>query len=236
VPVNGCGLTLTYVDNKLKADLTVGQCNSVAEVKILEFETIDVEQITCEDGKVKSQIISVAVLKGTQAAEIEAYRARAEMLKAQCLLEPIAAIPEWWQLRPESHRPQLIIQFGEVRADGSIGKAMYPLTIPHFIGTKEDAKKINFKWRKGSIEGILTLKDNSKLIVNAVSKEEANRIIALTTAYIKDTQLTGSFSKIGERKGQPFKQIIVAPKVARFFAEGAKSTSPTWVVRLDEQN
>lgn len=149
---------------------------------------------------------------------------------------PIAAIPEWWQLRPESHRPQLIVQFGEVRADGSIGKAMYPLTIPHFSGSKESAKKIDFKWRKGSVEGILTLKDNSKLIVNAVSKEEAAKIIGLASRYINTAQLANSFSKIGERKGQPFKQITVAPKVARYFADGAKSTNPTWVVRLDKKD
>jgi hypothetical protein len=226
---------LTYLDNKLKADLTVGECSSTSEVKILEYSTITVDDVTCTDGVAIITKINVAVLKGTEDAEIKAFESRALMLKAQCELEPYAAVPEWWQLRPENHRPQLIIHFGEVKADGSIGKAMYPLTIPHFSGDKENVKNIKWKWRKGSIEGILTLKDNSKLIVNAVSKEEAQKIIGLASQYISDNQLTDSFTKVGERKGQPFKQITVAPKVARFFAEGAKSTVPTWVIKFNEQ-
>jgi hypothetical protein len=156
-----------------------------------------------------------------------------EMVKIQCEIEPIAAVPEWWQLRPEGNRPQLIVQFGEKKEDGKIGKAIYTLTIPHFSGSKEDAKEINFEWRKGSIEGILTLKDNSKLIVNAVSEQEVEKIFGIAKKWIKEAMLVDSFSKIGQRKGQPFKQITAVAKVARFFPEGTKSEKPDWVVRLD---
>lgn len=42
-----------------------------------------------KDGQARSKEVSVAVLKGTEAAEIEAYAARAKILKAQCEFEPI---------------------------------------------------------------------------------------------------------------------------------------------------
>lgn len=201
----------------------------------LEFVPIQVEQITCVDGVAESKMITVDVLKGTEAASIEAYAAMAKIQKAQCEFQPIASVPEWWQLRPEGHRPQLIVHFGEVNPNGKIGKAMYALTIPHYTGSKDATKKhFQFSWSKGSVEGILTLKDNSKIIVNAASKGEAERIIGLASKYVSSSKLIDSFTKIGERKGQPFKQITVKPKVARFFAEGTKSTLPTWVVKLNE--
>ncbi len=230
-----CAIDLIYQDSTLTANLTVNNSSATDNVKIMEFTVIQVEKVTCESGIVKSEMISVAVLKGTEDAEKEAYEARAKMLKAQCESECIAAVPEWWQIRPEGARPQLVIHFGEPKKDGSIGMANYALTIPHFSGTKDDAKKMKLKWRKGSVEGILTLKDNSKVIVNAVSKAEAERILNYTKKYISSGMLVDSFTKIGERKGQSFKQITVAPKVARYFLQGAKSMKPNWVVKIEQE-
>jgi hypothetical protein len=82
--VDGCFIDLKYENNLLTANLTIGQCFTQDSTKIMEFAPIDVEQITCENGVVKSEIVTVAVIKGTETAEIEAYAARAKIQKLQC--------------------------------------------------------------------------------------------------------------------------------------------------------
>ncbi|MEY2832276.1 MAG: hypothetical protein RLZZ574_1534, partial [Cyanobacteriota bacterium] len=77
-------IDLQYENNILKAYLTVGDSESFDEVEILKFSPIDVEQITCNKGVTESKIVTVAVIKGTEAAELEAYAARAKIQKLQC--------------------------------------------------------------------------------------------------------------------------------------------------------
>jgi hypothetical protein len=141
----------------------------------------------------------------------------------------IATVPEWWQLRPEANRPQGILVFKEVRPDGTIGKDPYAITIPHCTLTTAPTASPLTTYKKGSIQGILTLKDNSKLIVNCKDKEECERVISALSAVIDSNQLTGSSTTIGERKGQPFKQIDVKAQLLHFYPNGAKTMTPAYI-------
>lgn len=58
----------------------------------MEFSPIQVEQITCNEGVAKSELIDVAVIKGTEAAELAAYASRAAIQLAQCKLEPTEVV------------------------------------------------------------------------------------------------------------------------------------------------
>jgi hypothetical protein len=43
-----------------------------------------------------------------------------DLQTSSCENDNFAVVPEWWQLRPEADRPQLIVQCAEKNADGSI--------------------------------------------------------------------------------------------------------------------
>ena len=140
----------------------------------------------------------------------------------------IAAVPEWWQVRLEGQRPQLVLQFAELRDDGSKGSPKYAFTIPHYIGNKEPEISPVSSYQKGSTEGILTLKDNSKVIVNAISKDACLRVIAESKLVIDPVMLEGSFIKVGDRRGQALSEINVVPRMCKYFSTGLKNTTPEW--------
>lgn len=102
----------------------------------------------------------------------------------------------------------------------------WPLTIPHYVGGHKPQLP---SYRKGQWEGILVLKDNSKVIVNAVSREESERVINALRQFINPSMLAGAQLKVGLRKGNQLKQCLVVPKSVRFFKTGQKNTVPDWV-------
>jgi hypothetical protein len=146
--------------------------------------------------------------------------------------ECYAAVPDWWQIRPEAGRPQLVIQFGEDLGNGKIGAPKYAITIPHYKGSKPSASPLP-KYKKGSWEEILTLNDNSKVIVNAENQSEARKVINACQQIISPEYLTNSYLKGGTiRKGKALKEILVIPKMAKFFSTGQQNTIPDWIVRF----
>lgn len=181
----------------------------------------------------RTQIEVIAIDVNTAASTALIYRKLAEvqidLIKMRNNEPPIAVIPEWWQVRIGADRPQLVCLFGEKNRNGKIGRTRWPLTIPHYIGPQKPQLPA---YTKGQWEGILTLRDNSKLIVNAVSKSEAERVISALQKYINPQMLQGSESKIGIRKGKKLKQVLVFPTSVRFFKTGQKNTVPTWTTKL----
>jgi hypothetical protein len=176
---------------------------------------------------------TVSCLQGEEAKTQLLFErvARAEALQCNPI-EAIAAVPDWWQVRIEGRRPQLIMHFAEMGLDGKLDKTKYVISIPQALNVKPLASPIS-AYRKGQYEGILTLNDNSKLIVNAISETEAQRVIDEASGSIDPKYLNGSFIKIGIRKGQALKQIMVYPKYAKFFSSGLQSLQPDWVVSFD---
>lgn len=143
----------------------------------------------------------------------------------------IAAVPEWWQVRIEGKRPQLVILFAQKKPDGSLGRADNPISIPHASSEMPQFSPIS-AYTKGQVEGILTLSDNSKLIVNARDAGEAERVINEAMLTIDPRLISGSFYKVGTRKGQPLRTITVYPKYAKYFSSGLQNTKPDWTVYL----
>ncbi|MEH2302863.1 MAG: hypothetical protein V7K88_28775 [Nostoc sp.] len=142
--------------------------------------------------------------------------------------QAIAAVPEWWQVRPEGKRPQLIILCGEKNDKGHIGYLIYPITIPHPKTTRHQTSPIP-DYKKGNTEAILTLKDNSKVILNAYDNDTANSLMEAIKPLIDPTYLEGSFTKVGLRKGQALLEITVTAKEGRYFSQGLKNTKPDWI-------
>lgn len=82
---------------------------------------------------------------------------------------------------------------------------------------------------KGDTEGILTLNDNSKLIVNCRDKDECLRIISLLKLWITPKYLEKATLKIGDRNGQPIEIREMRPKQAKYFSQGLRRLTPDWV-------
>jgi hypothetical protein len=144
-------------------------------------------------------------------------------------LTAIATVPEWWQVRPEATRPQAILVFKELKPDGTIGKDPYSITIPHCTLTTPPNGSPLARYEKGFIQGILTLKDNSKLIVNCKDSDECERVIATLSSVIAGNQLEGSSIKIGKTRGIAFKQIEVKAQRLDYFPNGAKTMKPAYM-------
>jgi hypothetical protein len=141
----------------------------------------------------------------------------------------IATVPEWWEYRPESKRPQGILVFQELKADGTIGNDPYSITIPHCnLGTAPIKAPLT-TYKKGNWQGILTLKDNSKLIVNCVDVDEVNRVIGALSKVIDPAYLVGSFVKIGPHRGLDYKTITVRVMRLDYYPNGSKNMKPAYV-------
>ena len=87
------------------------------------------------------------------------------------------AMPEHWQLKPEGHRPQLVVQCAELREDGTLGSAKYVVTIPHYQLVGDEIPPPFDFINKGKYYGVLLLGDNSKVQVYCQSEWEARRVL-----------------------------------------------------------
>lgn len=148
----------------------------------------------------------------------------------------IASIPEWWEVRIGANRPQLIIHFAEVLPNGKYAPPKYQTSLPwpNLINPNMplSASPIS-PYRKGNIQGVLTLKDNSKFIVNCVSEQECLRVINQAKSFIIPEMIDeNNTPKIGNRGGKPVQEKQAKPKILRYFSTGQMDTRPDWEVFL----
>lgn len=148
------------------------------------------------------------------------------------VINATAAVPDWWQVRKEGRRPQLVIEFGQRSRKGGIGSANYTLHIPHYKGRTPPKKSPIPPYRKGQEEGILTLFDNSKVIVNAFNRAEAKKVIEAAKKVIEAKYLKNSHVKYGTRKGTDLKEVEVFPAKAKYFPTGLENTVPRWIANF----
>ena len=145
--------------------------------------------------------------------------------------EAVAAIPDWWQLRLGSNRPQLLVLYARKFGDGTWDKAKYVLSIPHWSKPKVLTKIEDFPvYDKGDFQGTRVFADNSKLIVNAVSASEALRVLDKICESLSPAIVNESDTSVADRRGNALRKIKVFPRMARYFASGQKNLEPTWSV------
>lgn len=154
-----------------------------------------------------------------------------DVQSASCENDNFAVIPEHWQLRPEADRPQLVVMCAEKKEDGTLGSAKYVVTIPHYQHTSLHNFAPFYSLEKGSYQGILTLKDNSKVIIYAKSINEARRVLQNIYAEIDFSYRDGFYPKVGPIGNPNFKEVTVYPKYGKYFSTGARKTVPDWTVR-----
>ncbi len=135
----------------------------------------------------------------------------------------VAAVPDWWQMRPGADRPQLSIVFRK-----GIGRNYHALNIPHPKVTAPNTVSPIGAYTSGSYQATLVLIDNSKFIVNANSVDEARRV-ALEAAEAIDPAMLGDLRlSITERRGYPVTIDAMEPRYIQYFPDGQKNRMPAW--------
>lgn len=153
-----------------------------------------------------------------------------DIQKSSCENDNFAVVPEWWQLRPEADRPQLIVQCAEKNADGSLGSAKYVVTIPHYQHSTPNNFAPFYSLSKGSYQGVLTLKDNSKVIIYGNSITHTRSVLLNIWNEIDYSYRLPFSPKVGPIGNPNFKEVTVYPKYGKYFADGGRKAIPTWVV------
>jgi len=147
--------------------------------------------------------------------------------------DPIAVVPDWWQVRLGADRPQLMVTYAAKFADGTWDKAKYVISIPHWKKSEAMTEPEDFPiYQKGQYQGVMVLTDNSKIIVNAFSPEGALMSIDKIALGVQPLFLSGAVTKVASRRGRTLSSVIIYPRSARYFATGQLDLTPNWVKRF----
>jgi hypothetical protein len=146
----------------------------------------------------------------------------------------IAAIPEWWQVRVGANRPQLVVLYAELKKDGSLGQSRWAITIPWFDASlRAQLKRRLPTYKKGQWQGLLVLTDNSKILVYARTKTEAEATVTSLSRLVSAGKRPSPVAiTTGERKGAALSQVEVVPTVAHYYPTGQQNTAPAWTEKL----
>ncbi|MEL6989315.1 MAG: hypothetical protein AAGK97_16000, partial [Bacteroidota bacterium] len=140
------------------------------------------------------------------------------------------ALPAFYQVRLGGNVPQLACVF---RKGGS--STYHTISIPHPANTEEPTKPVLPTYTKGSWQGMIVCKDNSKFIINCNSKAEAERMCGIAAQLIHSDYLElPPRIYVGERKGQAVGVDPMKPTSVQYFESGQQNTIPNWRVRVSD--
>jgi hypothetical protein len=148
--------------------------------------------------------------------------------KAVKLIDPIVSIPDSWALRIDGLRPQLIITWKQIAADGALYDVPYQTSIPYPKPEKPTAPFIT-QYQKGSWEGRILLADSSKIMVNAISMAEAKRYLDAVSSWVLPDKLANAQTRFGQRGGTALLEINVVPVKVAYYSKGRHGQKPDWV-------
>lgn len=180
--------------------------------KQLESKTT-VEVYDDDTGKIEQKPASILSL-GTTSDAVKMIYSEIAKVRQQ---KPVATVPDRFKTRVPDDRPQMVIVYAD-----SKNKSYYQLVVPWARNAKPPASK----WKKGSKMVILELKDNSKIVVNAINESEGNRVINQLKSSIPSDKLTGSKVTVSCRKDK-LKEIDVTPIRADWYEKGLAQDTPT---------
>lgn len=222
------------IANKLKAAVE-SYINSFESSTAPTIERIGISQQTAN--LINGAITQLNNVPLNQDSAVPAVESLAQQVLANLLSQEtnaIAAVPEWWEMRPEYERPQLCVLFGLLNEKTKkIGGAMYQITIPHYKGEKPTVSPLP-QYKKGSNYGILTLNDNSKVIVYAYDQKEAQRVLEQAKKFISPAQLSKSNTKVGSMNTKKARGLgTLVPKEAHYYPKGlSEGAKPEWVQKF----
>jgi hypothetical protein len=195
----------------LLAEILDNTENGGEEIDILKLPYYD-----CE-GQQFAEVPIEAVRSSIENFPLDKFTEAANATKLWCD-EPtlIAGVPEWWSIRPGANRPQIVVSF---RRDGERSYGI--LTIPHYHSVPQVGSKPLSSYRAGNVMGRERLIDNSQLIVNCESANEAERMLNEMAGWVRsDMRSSPPNRTYQERQGNSVKVGNRAPKKVMIFPEG----------------
>ncbi|MGF1964599.1 MAG: hypothetical protein RMX99_034555, partial [Aulosira sp. DedVER01a] len=212
----------------------------------INWQNVTVPVVSCDlgtDGKytpsTTSQTITVIATKsGNEASKtLKHFQELAKSNEQLCRNRnneavALVALPERYELSPGGHIPQMIYVFKQVNDDNTLGRVPYQITVPHPANTTPPTSPPLPNYKKGSWEAILTLKDNSKVFVNAYSVAEGEAMLDAIKPLINSSFLVNSFQKVGQRKGQALLEINVKLVEMQYYSTGTALKEPDWIKRF----
>ena len=139
--------------------------------------------------------------------------------------ELLASYPDGWQIKKGQNIPQLAIIYRDTNPQSNSGN--YTTYIPHFNGNKN----INIpSYNKGDCWARWILKDNSQIVINARTENEALRVIKKLEKYVEKKYQTPEqpWLTTGKLATGTHKKIKVTPIRADYYPEGKENSSPKW--------
>jgi hypothetical protein len=143
--------------------------------------------------------------------------------------DSVAAVPDWWQVRLGADRPQLLVSYARKFSDGTWDKAKYIVSIPHWSKGKDATQIGDFPvYDKGSYQGTRVFPDNSKLIVNCLTREESIRVLNKLSNGIDVSLVDRSETSVTDRNGRLLREIKVYPRKCSYYSSGQQNLEPDW--------
>jgi hypothetical protein len=184
----------------------------------------DYVRVTCEDGRLALTPARLYLTSPPSQALRDEFDALAKLAAEGCGKDPVAAIPDWWQVRIGAERPQIVVTY---RKEGT--GTYHQISVPHPAATEKWASNLLGDYRKGPYAAILTLTDNSKFIVNCESEGEARRMLAIAKTLISPAyQGDGVTEQVTKRSGRAVEPANLIGRTASYFPTGQKKTIPLW--------
>lgn len=137
-------------------------------------------------------------------------------------IDAVATVPEDYEIKAQSKRPQLVIIFRPT--SNAIKSGNYSFVIPHYNGNKTPTIK---PYDKGNYWARLILKDNSYLRINGKTETEALNYLKSLKKFINKKYLTDDITT-GVYHAKPFKEIKLKPIRADFYPKGKEEMFPLW--------
>jgi hypothetical protein len=174
--------------------------------------------------------VGLAGIASAVTAAITAARVIHENTK--CPSESSAALPMHFEQRP-GEVPQLVIQWGPVDAQSDGGASRWSLSLPHPRDSLDHRSAYAFPaYTKGNLQFTYKLSDNSKIILNANTKDDGFVILDyLKTLVDPGFILPMQQPTITENAGQNLKIVLVRATYLQFF-RGHRNQAAEWSIRL----
>lgn len=140
------------------------------------------------------------------------------------------AVPEWWTVRAGANREQLITTFRY--QDRSTYSS---LIIPHPNSDPAQGESPIAPYTAGDFMGREELTDNSKIVVNAATEDEAKRVLDEMASWVQSSYRYSEPKRtICLRQGQGVQEIRRVPRKVEYFSQGrATNGKPDYAWRVN---
>ena len=193
---------------------------------------MEIPYVECKDGEATQKMMTLEVRAGSiTQSQKDALAKSAQLALKGCQSDKaVATLPDWWQTRIGADRPQAVVYFREW--DGKkFGSYTHQVSIPHY--SKPKTYKPQFPiMKKGDENGIMVLSDNSKIVVNCVSKNEAKKMLDFFKRLVSVTYAKKVFTKFGTYGEGGLKKVETKAVRLDFYSRGQEFAAPDWSVDL----